>query len=313
MVGIPHADAPLDEEEDPIDSPAQTTLTETHAARLRATWETLEDMEPTGALPAASIRELKGNTAFKWTIFDHRPPKVPKVIWNALVDTTRQEHIRLLIRLKTMDADLRNTPLGRAIVETVLRYASKRLWVWSTVASALSAIASALRSLPIYTTEVHPIDLKGDPFFINAAQRAQKLARSAAPQTSLTAPMSPDQMKRICEHVSPKVRLLLQMTWHFAARVGDMRQIRNKDVALPQSATGQLVHVTFRYGKGGAFWGPYTIAAVLPTHVLKDLSGSCHSSPRDQALWTPKDQSSLSRAVAPERVSPCDPYDGGLS
>jgi hypothetical protein len=47
-------------------------------------------------------------------------------------------------------------------------------------------------------------------------------------------------------------------------------------IAQSVESGGALVSITFVYGKGAAFWGPYTIHAVVPTPVVKRLAYALH-------------------------------------
>jgi len=123
---------------------------------------------------------------------------------------------------------LRRRPFAHAVTELVLRMARERNWCWSTVASALSACAAfALEQLTIYTTERTNIELRKDPYFAQAMSHVQRQARITAGTSSLSVGMTRQKYDVLTGSAglkSPAPRLLLQLCWHFAARVGDMRQ-----------------------------------------------------------------------------------------
>ena len=255
----------------------------------------------------SDVTTVRGDVGRCWAIATGKPGHVHALVWRQLSAGTRKQHTNWLGMIKMMPHDLAKAPLGSAVVEVVLRMANQRGWKWSTVASALSAAASALAGLPIYTMEVAGIDLKKCPQFAAAMRRAQHLARVDTAVGDISTPMElatfdlltgrtrSDQGIRV-----PNVRLLLQMCWHFAARVGDMRQVCPADIAFKENR-GELVNtsVTFRFGKGAAWWGPYTIHARLPAEVAKNLRATIGEAGRigDEPLFRLSDQASLSTTV----------------
>ena len=278
-------------------------FSEAEIIQMTKEWDNLNELKPTGPLPSSATSHLKGRIGEQWFVYNERSARIPLLVWRELAESTRKAHIRWLFRIKEIDADLKWAPLGRAVVEMVLRMAAKRKWVWSTVASALSALASALRNLPIYTNQPQPIDLKTDPIFVAASRRAQKMARSAAPPSSLSDPMTVQTFNKVWNGLPHRSKLLLALCWHFASRVGDMRQVRARDITLPQVADDRLVRITFRFGKGGAFWGPYTIAAVLPDHIVKDVVALTRQKTPNEPMWQEEDQTALARKVAEEGLT----------
>lgn len=261
-------------------------------------WTSKEEMEPKNEPVIAGTSSLKGSFLKRFKI---GPNNVHRLVWRELAEQTRSNHLSWLNKLTNLDPELSKAPLGWAIVEFVLRIAKNRNHAWSTVSSSLSAIASAFRQLPLYSNAANGIELKKDPTFAAAAKRAQKLARTAAPTTSLSTPCSLEQMNDAAGKLPLSSRLLLWMCWHFAARVGDMRQVHHRDVALPQEREGS-VKVVFRYGKGGAFWGPYTIMANLPSSVIKMFQEWCRSHTKGP-LWSVADQKRVSEVMAEQGLS----------
>ena len=250
--------------------------------------------------PATSSTTLNGNCGREWTILPGRPPHVHVLTWRQLAASTRSAHAVWLWRIHGMPADLSRVPLGAAIVELTLRYARDRNWAWSTIASNLSCAASALRSLPLYTNATKAIDLRDDVAFSAATRRAQHLARVSTGHERLSAPIALEQFADLAGTISvPSTWLLAQMCWFFAARVGDMRQVRAEDVTLTPTESRDDVRatVTFRFGKGAAFWGPYTIHAVVPRSVAQALASTTHQARPGSALFSAADQDRLSKAV----------------
>lgn len=270
---------------------------------------------PDGRLLTQTVRadaptssNLDGSAGRLWYIYAGRPHSVHELVWRQLAASTRATHARWLHCIRGMPTDLRRVPFGRAITELVLRMGTARKWCWSTVASALSACASALASLPIYTTETKPIDIKKDSYFTQALQRAQHLARTNTGSSSLSIGMTRGQFQQLTGSSglkAPSVRMLLMLCWHFAARVGDMRQVRPCDVSIKatEAREDQAVPtvITFRFGKGAAWWGPYSIHAILPKRAACDLSAFMQRCPTEQPMFSLGDQAALSAAVGEVR------------
>ena len=59
-----------------------------------------------------------------------------------------------------------------------------------------------------------------------------------------------------------------------AGRVGDVRQLNPRDVVIePKPESDQhIVKMTFRKGKGAAWHGPFTVAAVVSSVLAKELA-----------------------------------------
>lgn len=270
--------------------------------RMLATLE----LQPNDAQWTATATELNGNTGRHWHLWSGRPPRTHHLVWRQLSQSTRSQHLRWLKVIRGLPASLAKVSLDRALVDTILRMASVRKWRWSTVSSALSAAASALAQLSVYTQEAGDINVV-TPYYRQAMKRAQQRARTEVVVERDSPAMAREVYERLCGyggHKDPaqvkasRARLLLQLCWHFAARVGDMRQVCPCDVEVQKGVTGRsATKITFRFGKGAAFWGPYTIHAMLPADVAKDIAAIVHAMPADQAIFRTRDQAALSAAV----------------
>ncbi|MDP3759027.1 MAG: hypothetical protein Q8R01_00760, partial [Ramlibacter sp.] len=221
----------------------------------------------------------RGNVGRGWFLHNGRPASVHPIVWRQLAATTRATHIRWLQLLRGLPQDLGDAPLGAAIVEIVMRMGTARSWKWSTVSSALSSVASALASLPIYSNATAAIDVRSDPIFAAAAKRAQHLARvaSRAPPNSAL-PLADFRAARDSLN-DPHARLLLQLMWCFASRPADTRQVRANDahIVVIDEAVAEVT-LTFRFGKGAAFWGPFSVVARAPTELAQALADACAAS-----------------------------------
>jgi hypothetical protein len=243
---------------------------------------------------------LKGKVARRWFIHHQRPPHVHSLAWRQLATATRTQHRRWLETLRAMPNELADMPFGTAAIEVVNRLARARKWKWSTYSTALSALASACKSLPLYTNALQGIDLRTDAAYVAAMRRAQHLARVTSTRDYGSLALPADVFKKLCQNIKlPNVKLLLQLCWRFAARVGDMRQVHaaDIDVQAEKKSPGRCsATITFRYGKGAAFWGPYTVHALLDADVAKAIQGLRAANPSG-SLFTVGEQATLSSVI----------------
>lgn len=271
-------------------------------AKVDEQWREQESMEPLGTIcRQAPLSMITGGVGRNWKIITKgKPKKVHNLVWNGLAESTRKKHVEWLKHINEMPADLHEESFDRAVVEMVMRIAKERKWAWSTVSCILSTVHSAVRLLDIYTTETKNFNLKESEYFSAAMKRAQKLARNAGPSTQLSTPMSFETMIglfKTCQNL--QVRTLLIMSWTFAARVGDMRQVEAKNITLPSNNKSMdPTAITFKKGKGGAFWGAYTIHAVLPLDAWKDVCQVMKLQKSSESMWSTGDQRKLSELVA---------------
>ena len=160
-------------------------------------------------------------------------------------------------------------------------------------------------ALPLYTNEPLPVDIRKDPVFAAASRNAQRLARTTSREGKLAAPLSYDDFEKMKKEIkAPGANLLLQLAWAFAARVGDLRRVHVEDVVLAEdeaNSRGVPIAVTFREGKGAAFWGLYSAHAVVDRRLAQGLRQHLERiKPREPRayLFTLGDQSVVSRALA---------------
>lgn len=253
--------------------------------------------------PRAAEGQLRGDVGSKWFIPHGKPAWVHELVWRQLADTTRQGHQRWLRCIKGMPTDLRGWPLANAVTELIMRMAYCRKWVWSTVASAFAACNAALAALSIYTTEARPINIGSDPYFAAAAKNAQKEARGTASQESLTAGLSREQFQQLTSSdgiKGHKVRLLLQLMWHFASRPKEMREARPCDVQIRHERPDGCSHVsiTFHTGKVVPYCGPYTVHVILPKEVTCALQAAIAEAKADEPLFTTSHQAALAGVIS---------------
>jgi hypothetical protein len=302
--GAEDDEAPVDRDADDDAPPAALdAATEADARR-----ELLGAEQLAPVVPAADPSHLRprGNFLARRLILHGRPAHVSPLAWARVAASTRAAHCRWLHRIRAMPADLCNMPLGSALIELVLRWARPRHLAWSTIASYLSCVASALNELPLYSNAPNGVDVRKDTVFNAAVSRAQHMARISSMQPDAAQDLTHEKFTHLAAGITePTTWLLAQLSWFFAARVGDMRQVRSCDVALGDTnADGTcLTTITFRFGKGAAFWGPYSIRVVLPQAVVQHLAARRRLVRDGEALFADADQDRLSKAVA--ELRPC--------
>lgn len=260
------------------------------------------DMCALGSAPVASASALTGKFAFSWFIHHTRPDHVHKATWARVSEETRRGHIRWLLRIRAMSPEAARMPFARACVEVVMRWASARAgksWKWSSVSSALSAVASAAFALPLYTNHEHGVNLRQDAYFAETMASAAKKARITATEPQKSAPMSHDKFKQLAAQISHSgTRALLVFSWWLYARVGDARKLLPENITFGEvSELGTHVSALFVEGKMASIWGPYTVQTVMPTAEAKRVQELTRTRPQGHHLFTKADQTTLSAIV----------------
>tara|TARA_B110000093_G_scaffold168994_1_gene196568 strand:+ start:87 stop:3518 length:3432 start_codon:yes stop_codon:yes gene_type:complete len=252
----------------------------------------------------------------------HRPSGVHRIVWERYTSKTRANHVKWLNAIRNAPPDLRDVSLPKAVVELVLKTARVRAWAWSTISSALSTAASAFRDAHLYTNYNESVDIRSDPYFRQAQETAQRNAKTGAIKPLDAGVMTYEHYRaalRTLEGDRP-AWLLLVVSWHFAARVGDARRIlpckldinfADQRTTPGSSEPDVACFALFTEGKGASFWGPYTIHARIPLSFAKVLSeyianktnpsaptaASDRRSLENQHLFTTADQARLSTVV----------------
>ena len=95
-------------------------------------------------------------------------------------------------------------------------------------------------------------------------------------------------------------RLLAAVSWWSAARVGDVRRVGPENLQLDLKTDAATVHARILYteGKGAHFWGPYTVHFTLPKSEAVALAEYARNKTGEKYLFSLKDQSILSSAIA---------------
>lgn len=260
--------------------------------------EAASQLLPVGA-PLTRVREIR-----RMFVWKGRPPHVSLLAWRQLAESTRKSHVRWLDFLRSIPSTHDNTALGATVVRCLLKRAEQRDWKWSTLSSSLSAVASALRSIAMYTNIATPINIREDVEFAAALKRAQHLARVTVDAGQVVPPLAVSAYEELSRGKlrDASARTYLDALWHFAARAADLRQVESEDISFSEidAKTGCVpVTIKFLHGKGAAFWGPYTVVAFVPAGVAKDLRAlqAAATQNNNRQLFSMRDQRLVAAAL----------------
>lgn len=263
---------------------------------------------PAGSTDAPALRDA---LSWVWREVDpadpdRKPPSVHRINWRTYAVKTRDQHRRYLtwIRLAAQDPAWASLPLGKGVVELIMRLSHKRKWKWSTISTTYASVATALKQLEMYTLS-QGIDLSDDHYFNTAKKRAVQNARQQALRPKKSAPLSESDYKSLLKELGPsnaEARALLALTWHLAGRIGDVRRLQPANFEFqnrvePDTADAVPFKVTYVEGKGVAFWGLYTIHATLPEAEVKALRGHLATRSPHQHAFSQAAQRAVAKAV----------------
>lgn len=227
----------------------------------------------------------------EWIIYSQRPRHVSQLSWSAVTPTIRQQHIRWLRELKTMPSDLLQLDLATAAIALVNRMHRTRRWKWSTHAKALSNIRAALLNLPLYTNARTGVDLAKYPQWSAAVTATHRYERETPAHPPPPIDRLQYQLTRQSLSQDPIPALYLGMMWSFAARAGDIGQLKARDIHFtpPADSSDPTVRVslTVRRGKGARFRGPYTLASHLLRADASVLQQLMEHRRENQLLFSP--------------------------
>eukprot|EP00760_Papus_ankaliazontas_P016224 PhM_4_TR16769/c0_g3_i2/m.75228 len=232
-----------------------------------------------------------------------RPFDVHKTVWNSRSSETRRKHAVWLVRLKSLPYNMMSWPLAKAVVELILMHAQSKHWAWSTIASNMSMAASALESLSLYANTTATYNIRDDPYFRAANEKAQKNARISAVRPFKAEALAVENVERISMalRANPSAWSLFHLCWNFAARLGDMRRVNPREIVIdfdnkddPHTVP---VFATFTEGKGAHFWGPYTVHTRVPTDVAKTVQEHIRHRVLQRYLFTTQDQEIVAKEV----------------
>ena len=206
-----------------------------------------------------------------------------------------------------MKPEMSAAPFTSAVIQLILAYKRTYNTKWSTTAGHFSAVKQALKNLPMYSTESMSIDMSRDPLWEAAQRQAQQLARITFESGTTTRGITvAEYLTALRKTKSPGARLLIELAWVLADRIGDLRMVAVKDVTRPSASQDGLVAFTHRKGKGARWWGPYTLLGVLTPDVDQRLQDqlahrraiaarSAH--PEEVHLFSTEDQRAVSAVM----------------
>lgn len=216
------------------------------------------------------VAGLTGREVVKLKVTDAGTPHLARM---GVAKSTAQAHRRALRQLADMPQNLRDLPLGKALVEYYSRLRGERKWQWSTTVTRMATVHGALRLLPLYTTAPHSILLKQDPTWVMAMRAAGQKARQQQPNQPKAA--TSEQVRRAVE-LCPQalVQNALRLAWLTAGRGGDILLLRPQNV----SVQGEALAVNFVRGKTAKVRGPYTVHTTLPPQEFLDFLAAAKES-----------------------------------
>ena len=204
----------------------------------------------------AHVANLKGRDVVGLRVTDAGTPHLARL---GVAKSTAQAHRRALRQLSALPEDLRDLPVGKALVEWFSRVRGERRWQWTTTVTRMASTHGALRLLPLYTAAPHTILLKQDPTWVMAMRAAGQKARQQQPNQPKAATL--EQVRRAVE-LCPQVAVqnALRLSWLTAGRGGDILLLRPHNVTVQ----GEALAVNFVRGKTAKVRGPYTVHTTLP-------------------------------------------------
>lgn len=224
-----------------------------------------------------------------WHIYSHKPSHICSVAWNALTEAVRQHHIRCLGKLKAMPNELLHQNIASSALECIRREAVARKWSPATLMKEYSAMAGALRDLPMYTTENKGVHLSDFPEWRAAQKTAKRMDREIDKNEfpAITYSQYLEAMKHL-RRSKPQAALFLGMMWALAARAGDVQQLRPKDISLGKTALqdGTVpLGITQKFGKATRFRGTYWSASTLLPEEAAELRRNISQKKPTQKLF----------------------------
>jgi integrase len=198
-------------------------------------------------------------------------PPSHRLVWQGLVKSTHNEHLRAI---KTLCADLlsldnvtlETISADRLIIEILYQKFNQRKWRWSTLIKYLASLQGALSLLPLY--RMAPPIICDSIFWRQGLKAAGRGARIQLPRQPKA--ISKDEMTRaIQEEDSTPIAVAMMLSWATAARVGCILKLCKTDIQWTGETT---LAVIFRRGKGALLRGtPYTIHTDLPPNFVSRI------------------------------------------
>lgn len=198
------------------------------------------------------------------------PSTIPDLIRRALVESTRQEHRRMIRTLGAMPAQYLPMPAPEAIISYLSDLYVARQWKPSTMLKYMATAQAACRLLPLYVEAPRYLLTLSDSWksaMRTVAQDAiEYMPKQDKPATSADIDLiraTPTNAK-----FAPQLFLVLMLMWATAARPGCVLKLRVSDLHLQ----GTKLLARFVRGKGArARRSPYTVPTTLPPEWARIL------------------------------------------
>jgi hypothetical protein len=200
------------------------------------------------------------------------PCDEPIEVQEALVESTRKAHLRMLRGIQENISDFRHMPLDKAIINALLKLKKglKRKWMWNTHARNLGNLQGAFARLPQYSNAQFALKLAKGPTwrdhsrFVTARAREEH-QRSPVIVTTGQVAAAVRHLRRIKRKF---IAAALILAWITTARIGCVLQLAKEDLELKDNGN---LSVTFRRGKGAKARGSYTVHTVVTGQWLTCL------------------------------------------
>ncbi|CAD2222531.1 hypothetical protein, conserved [Angomonas deanei] len=235
-----------------------------------------------------------------WVITTSQNPQVSEVVWRGIKKEERDLHLSFLQRVRDMPAEMLPWLPEDTVLTMLQRDAVARNYAWTTFVRKMSMAQSALKNLPVYTTQLEGIDLGRSMVWRSAMTYARKMMQQS--ETNPPAGVTIHTFKVIyarLRHRSPMTATYLMLMWCSAARAVDIERMKVRDIfiytqeypthvesdrqltgleslqitSLPQE-TLEMVPITLlmKRGKGAHFRGTYHISTAIPRQDAAVLS-----------------------------------------
>ncbi|CAD2222524.1 hypothetical protein, conserved [Angomonas deanei] len=214
-------------------------------------------------------------------------------------------HLQWLRRIQYMPQDMLSWPVEDVLLSMLQRDAVARNYTWTTFVRKLFCIQSALKNLPLYTTEDASVDLKGPKWkaVVHLAKRMQQQADVHPPSAIRLEQFH--AIYRLLQHKSPLTALYLMVMFCTAGRAVDVERLKVKDVKVGYTPGQQAettlelrqclmrmgsqgmtpITVVMKRGKGAYFRGTYTVHTCLPAVDASNLQSLCSQRRHGQRLF----------------------------
>jgi integrase len=210
----------------------------------------------------------KGGWIVGLAIVAHNAPALSEA---GLAINTAKAHVAMLTLLKAAIVERKQEEafLPDAIVIVFEWWRITKKWQWSTMARNMGTAIGAFAHLPLYTTQVHGMNLMSAPVFRRAVTAAERFSKTLEhPRTPIAA--TAQQVRDALPHApDAATRILLILAWQTTMRLGDVAQLRRSDVAtgpdVNASDRGLALRVTFHNSKTINTGGdPHSVHTFLP-------------------------------------------------